>query len=120
MEPTFNINKNPAHFLKRKMYITASSFKFSGFRVFFVWMISNSQDSAVFLGVETWRFFWGVLKPGQEKEDEDPTSSTGSLGKGRSNNTTFMVFLWKINMEPKHGGLEDDLPFQFRDFGVLC
>ena len=23
---------------------------------------------------------------------------------------------WKINMEPKNGGLEDDLPFQLGDF----
>ena len=27
---------------------------------------------------------------------------------------------WKINMEPKNGGLEDDFPFQSGDFLVPC
>ena len=27
---------------------------------------------------------------------------------------------WKINMELKYGGLEDDVPFQLGDFWVPC
>ena len=27
---------------------------------------------------------------------------------------------WKINMEPKNGGLEDDVPFQLGDLWVPC
>ena len=27
---------------------------------------------------------------------------------------------WNINMEPKNGGLEDDVPFQTGDFQVPC
>ena len=35
----------------------------------------------------------------------------------------FQLFLstpWKINMEPKNEGLEDDVPFQKDDFEVPC
>ena len=40
---------------------------------------------------------------------------------GGVNNSELIVFLnedtpWKINMEPKNGGLEDDFPFQLGDF----
>ena len=89
-------------FEKENVY---NSFKFQvfGFPCFFLDDLQLRRFSCL-SGVETWPFFGGVLKPGQEKEDEDPTSSTGSLGKGRSNNTKFMVFLWNINMEPKHEG----------------
>ena len=27
---------------------------------------------------------------------------------------------WKVNIEPKNGGLEDDVPFQLADFQVPC
>ena len=27
---------------------------------------------------------------------------------------------WQINMEPKNGGLEDDVPFQTDDFQIPC
>ena len=27
---------------------------------------------------------------------------------------------WKVNMEPKNGGLKDDVPFQLADFQVPC
>ena len=29
------------------------------------------------------------------------------------------ITLWKINIEPKHGGLEDDFPFQLGGCGLL-
>ena len=32
----------------------------------------------------------------------------------------FRVTPWKMNMEPKNEGLEDDVPFQKDDFEVPC
>ena len=50
--------------------------------------------------------------------------SKGSLGQITSHppqgNEEMGITPWKINMEPKHGGLEDDFPFQLGDFWVLC
>ena len=42
----------------------------------------------------------------------DQQKLLGNVGPPRKEPAT----LWKINMEPKHGGLEDDFPFQFDDF----
>ena len=46
------------------------------------------------------------------------STSTANLQitSGKQNSVTP----WKINMEPKNGGLEDDIPFQRLDFQVPC
>ena len=52
-------------------------------------------------------------------ENERLEPKNGAVGSWKSMvNRHFSMndTLWKINMEPKNRGLEDDVPFQFCDF----
>ena len=43
-----------------------------------------------------------------------------SAGCGKMGRLKRIVTPWKINMELKYGGLEDDVPFQLSDSQVPC
>ena len=96
--------KNQPTFWKKKMYITASSFKFSGFPCFFFLDDLQLRRFSCLSGVETWPFFGGVFEawPGEGRwrsNIEHWKLRQGEIKQYKIYGIFVDILTWNLNMK---------------------